>query len=105
MLRLLATAQREVEVPGEILIAHPPITWLAVRFGEHPTLRSLSDADITLVHCGVMPLTEQDQIMQVRAAAQDPRNHMVGFEMPGLMAARDSGTSCPESSTPGVVTY
>jgi len=38
MLRLLATAQREVEVPGEILIAHPPITWLAVRFGEHPTL-------------------------------------------------------------------
>ena len=63
MLRLLPAAQREVEVPRQVLIADPPITWLAVRFGEHPTaFRPLSDGDTTFVEGGVMPLTEQDQI-------------------------------------------
>jgi hypothetical protein len=33
-LRLVAPAQREVEMPRQILIADPPITWLAVGFGE-----------------------------------------------------------------------
>jgi hypothetical protein len=62
LMRLLPAAQREVEVPGQVLVADPPITRLAIRFGEHPALRSLSDTDTTFVDGGVMPLTEQDQI-------------------------------------------
>jgi hypothetical protein len=87
LLRLLPAAQREVDVPGQVLIADPPITWLAVRFGEHPAFRSVSDADTTFVDGGVMPLTKQDQILQVRATAKDPRDHMMGFQMSGLVAA------------------
>jgi hypothetical protein len=34
-----------------------------------------------------MPLTEQDQIVQIGAAAHNPGHHMMRLEMPGLMAA------------------
>ena len=54
---LLAAAEGEVKVPGQVLIADPPITGLAVGFGEHPTFRSLGDADTSFVDGGVMPLT------------------------------------------------
>jgi hypothetical protein len=54
LLRLLPVAQGEVEVPGQVLIADPPITCLAVRFGEHPAIRSLSDADTTFMDGGVI---------------------------------------------------
>jgi hypothetical protein len=59
---LLAAAQREVEVPGQILIVGPPITPLSVGFGEHPTIGISSDGDTALVDGGVMALTQQDQV-------------------------------------------
>jgi hypothetical protein len=62
MLRLLAAAQREVKMPGQILITDPPITRLPVGLGEHPTIGIFGDGDTALMHGGVMPLTQQHQI-------------------------------------------
>jgi hypothetical protein len=83
-----AAAQRKVQVAGQILLIDPPITRLPIRFGKYPTIAVTSDGDSTLMYRGVMPPTKQDQIAEVRAATQNPRNHMMGIQMPGLMTAR-----------------
>jgi hypothetical protein len=79
-------AQRKVQVAGQILLIDPPITRLPIRFGKHPTLTITSDADSALMDRGVMPPTEQDQILEVGAAALNPWNHVMGIQMPGLVA-------------------
>jgi hypothetical protein len=63
MLRLLAAAQREVKMPGQILITDQPITQLPVGFGEHPTIGIPGDGDTALMNGGVMPLTQQHQLV------------------------------------------
>jgi hypothetical protein len=80
-------AQRKVQVAGQILLIDPPITRLPIRFGKHPTLTITSDADSALMDRGVMPPTEQDQILEVGAAALNPWDHVMSIQMPGLVAA------------------
>jgi hypothetical protein len=58
------------------------------------------DGEAAFVDGGVVPLTQQDQIRQVGAAAQDPRHQVVGFQVPGLMAARILTHAVPWSREP-----
>jgi hypothetical protein len=84
---LLLSAEREIKMPGQVFIAEPAITRLAIGFAEQPTITSTANGDPALMNGGVMPLTQQHQILEVGAAAQNPGEHMVGFQMPGLVAA------------------
>jgi hypothetical protein len=46
----------------------------------------------TFVYGGVVPLAEQDQIVQVSSATGDPWHPMVGFGDAGFGDIPDSGT-------------
>ena len=59
----------EVKVLGQILIVNPPITRPSVGFAEHPTIQFPSDGDAALMDSGVMPLTQQDQIIEIGISA------------------------------------
>ena len=88
MLGLLCAAEGEVEVSGEIRVIDPQVTALPIGFGEDPALPVAGDSDAALMDYGVVPLTQQDQIIEIGPAAEDPRNHMVGCQVSGLVAAR-----------------
>lgn len=62
MLGLLCLAEREVEVSGEIRIIDPRVAALPIGFGEDPALAVGGDGNAALMHCGVVPLTQEDQI-------------------------------------------
>ncbi len=57
-------AKREVEVAGQVVITHPPIAGSPIRFSEQPAIGISGDGDAAFMHDGVMPLTQQDQIIQ-----------------------------------------
>jgi hypothetical protein len=78
---------REGEMVGEILIVHPRVAALLIGSVKHPTAWFAGDADPALMHHRVMPLAQQDQIIEVGSAAQNPRHHMMSLQMPSLMAA------------------
>jgi hypothetical protein len=61
-LLMLALAEGESQMSGQIVIINPSIAGPPIRFGEHPTSCVGRDADAALMHRGVMPLTQQDQI-------------------------------------------
>ena len=61
-LRQLLLAEREVEMPGQILVTDPRLAGLPIRFDKHPTVGSLRKSDAALVDRGVVPLAQQDQI-------------------------------------------
>ena len=69
MLGLLSAAKGEVDVSGEIRIIDPRVTALPIGFGEDPALPVAGDGDTTLMDYGVVPLTQQDQIGDVRVVA------------------------------------
>ena len=62
MLGLLCAAEREVQVSGQIRIIDPRVAALPIGFGEDPALPVAGDGDAALMHDGVVPLTQQDQI-------------------------------------------
>jgi hypothetical protein len=70
---LLLPAEREIKMPGQVFIAEPAITRLAIGFAEQPTITS-TDGDPALMNGGVVPLTQQHQIVEIGAATQNPRN-------------------------------
>ena len=55
-------AQREVKMPGQILVADPRLAGLSLGFVEHPTIPIARDGDTAFMDGGVMPLTQQDQL-------------------------------------------
>jgi hypothetical protein len=61
-LLMLALAEGESQMSGQIIIINPPIAGPPIRFGEHPAVGFAGDADPALMRDGVMPLTQQDQI-------------------------------------------
>jgi hypothetical protein len=83
----LLAALREGEVPGQVGIIHPVVTRPPIRFAEQPTVGCTGDGDPALMHHGVMPLAQQDQIIQVGTATHNPRHDMMNLQVPGLMAA------------------
>jgi hypothetical protein len=87
MLRLLLLAEREVEMPGQVLVTDPRLAWLPIRFCKHPTVRSLRDSDGALMDRGVVPLAQQDQIVEIRAATGNPWHSMMSLQVPGGVAA------------------
>jgi hypothetical protein len=56
-LLMLALAEGESQMSGQLVIINPPIARPPIRFGEHPTSGITGDADAALMHRGVMPLT------------------------------------------------
>ena len=54
--------QRDIEMLGQILVAHPRVAGSAVWFVEYPTAAVPGDGDAAFMHGGVMPLAQQDQI-------------------------------------------
>ena len=62
MLGLLLAPEREVQMPGQLLLTHPGLAALPIRFGKYPTIWSLGDADPAIMNNGVVPLAQQDQI-------------------------------------------
>jgi|SRR5215211_1705102 len=53
----LLPAFREGEMVGQVLITHPWLAGLPVRFVEYPTIAVTGDGHSALMHHGVMPLT------------------------------------------------
>ncbi len=76
---LFCSAAGEVEMPCQILITKPGLAGLPIGFGEQPTIRTLADRHAAFVDGGVMPLTQQNQISQVGAAATHPRTRWWAF--------------------------
>ena len=77
--RMPLAAQREGEVQGQILIIHPLVTRPSIWFAEHPLVGIAGDGDPALMHRGVVPLAEQNQVVEVGAAAQNPRHYMMSL--------------------------
>ena len=48
--------QHDIEMLGQVFVAHPPVAGSAVWFVEHPTAAVPSDGDAAFMHSGVMPL-------------------------------------------------
>ena len=61
-LLMLALVEGESQVSGQVVIINPVIAGPPIRFGEHPTIGISSNGDAALMHRGVVPLTQQDQI-------------------------------------------
>ena len=60
---LLLPAEREVQMPGQMLVADPRLAALPIGFGKQPTLTISGDSHPALMNHGVMPLAQQDQIV------------------------------------------
>jgi hypothetical protein len=58
----LVAALREGEVPGQVFIIHPVVTGPSIWFAEQPTVGCTGDSDTALMHRGVVPLAEQNQV-------------------------------------------
>jgi hypothetical protein len=71
---LLLPAVREIKMPGQVFIAEPRITRPAIGLAEQPTISITANGDPALMNSGVMPLTQQHQIVEIGAATQNPRN-------------------------------
>ena len=65
----LGAALREGEVPGQVFIIHPVVTRPSIWFAEQPTVGCTGDGDAALMHRGVVPLAEQNQVGDIRVAA------------------------------------
>jgi hypothetical protein len=55
LIKLLAAAECEVQVPRQVFLVDPPIARLPIRFGKHPNIVVPGDADPALMDRGVMP--------------------------------------------------
>jgi len=98
----LPRALDEGEVPGQIGIIHPVVTRPSIRFAEGPSTAITGNGDPALMDCGVMPLTQQNQIVEVGAAAQDPRHHMMSLQVSSLLAARIAAHLVPDQQRPAL---
>jgi hypothetical protein len=75
----LLAALREGQVLGQIRIIHPRLAELPIRFVKHPLVGIAGDGDPALMHRGVVPLAQQNQVVEVGAAAQNPRHYMMSL--------------------------
>ena len=55
-LGLLRFAQREIKMPSQVVITHPRLTGLAIRFGEQPSAAVMGNVDAAFMDGGVVPL-------------------------------------------------
>ena len=82
MLSRLDASAGEVKLPRQILVSCPRLARLPVTLGEHPAVELTPNCDAALLHSGVMPSAQQDQITQIGAAAGCPRDAVMGIQVP-----------------------
>ena len=99
-LLMLALVEGESQVSGQVVIINPVIAGPPIRFGEHPTIGISSNGDAALMHRGVVPLTQQDQIantaLRVPTAVMREPALRAPLGGPGSRSHR-----CPGHSTDG----
>ena len=94
--------QRDIEMLGQILVAHPRVAGSAVWFVEYPTAAVPGDGDAAFMHGGVMPLAQQDQIVEIGTGTGNPWDHVMGLQVPGLMTARVLAHRVPDHQCPAL---